>query len=183
MTLLRSRRECLPLVGAVLTAVVLAVPEPAAAEFNLLRALVQPVFPPNSGYYNRGRGYYRGAARSRPPRDRDSANESASQDRFSDRLLASLAPSTKSQAAIFKSIAPSAALGAVGSTDDLMQPGTSGTAEAIGEEAKRDYIKLIGDVIKQLKDQMARQKSTSEGDITEYAIQQLLQYPTGRASI
>ncbi|MGO9007295.1 MAG: hypothetical protein ACLQIQ_19505 [Beijerinckiaceae bacterium] len=155
-----------------------AVPEPATAQFSsllggLMSGAFRPGYRPHGGYYQRGRRYSSHHSRSRS--DSDRADDNSSQDISSDRnnhVLAALAPATAVQTGVFKSIASSTVLGPVGSTDDLKQPGETTKTEVGLEEAKRDFVNAIGNLIEKFKNQMKGQKSSNDGDITEYAIEQ-----------
>lgn len=86
-----------------------------------------------------------------------------------DRIRATLAPATKIQTAVLKTLVPSAVLGAVGSTDDFNRLG-----EVTSKERERDYTAHIEDLIRQFKQQVRQQKAIGEGDITAYAIEQAI---------
>lgn len=79
-------------------------------------------------------------------------------------VLASLAPSSKQQVVVLKSIYPSAALGVVGVSQETKRVGETTT-----DETKRDDTAAISDLINRFK--QAAQKATREGDITQHSIQ------------
>jgi hypothetical protein len=85
-------------------------------------------------------------------------------DAGSTKALASLAPPSKVQVAMLKTVVPSSKLGSVGSIDDLDQLGA-----AASKESERDYLSRIETLIKKFKDK--QQASTEEGDITAHAIE------------
>lgn len=116
----------------------------------------------------------RSGQRSRQPSraTASTSDESPSRDTVPPRsaqILATSAPSTKTQTAVLKTLIPSAVLGTVGSTDDFNRLG-----EAISKERERDYTAHIEDLIRQFKQQARKQNAIGEGDITAYAIEQAI---------
>jgi hypothetical protein len=175
--------------GSMVTAAVMAlavgvdvVPQPAFAQFDgfagaLIGAAVGhmmrgPSYPGGSYYAPRPRaakhyyGHAPGASAASAPPDATSTPPAngESTDARSTRVLATLAPPSKVQVAVLKDVVPNAALGSVGSTDDLNRVGA-----AQSKEGERDYINRIETMIERFRSQ--QQRSTGEGDITAHGIE------------
>lgn len=97
----------------------------------------------------------------------DTPASSDSGDQRGSKVLATLAPPSKVQVAVLKDVVPNAALGAVGSTDDLNRAGA-----AQSKEGERDYISRIEKMLERFRAQ--QQRSTGEGDITAHGIETAL---------
>ncbi|HEX8165107.1 MAG TPA: hypothetical protein VF601_04875 [Beijerinckiaceae bacterium] len=81
------------------------------------------------------------------------------------RALAALAPSSKQQLTVLKSISAAPTLGSVGTNEDAARIG-----ETTVDEASRDNTAAIQRLIDRFKKES--QRSTKEGDITQHSIQQ-----------
>jgi hypothetical protein len=165
-------KKNIALASTLLTGVAFFEPVPASAQFGgfagaLLGAALSHGYRGGGRYYG-SRSHGSRAGRSHNPDDANSVDtDSASSKERDKKIFASLAVPSRTQTAVFKSLVPTNALGAVGASDDIDKlEQTSSTDE------DRDYTKLIGDLIEKFTKSEAKQEASGEGDITEHAILQ-----------
>ena len=163
------RSAAIPLLSAVLMTAPLV--ETAHAQFRasvfgaIAGGIIGGVIGGQSRGYGRQREVYR--SQGRAPRGRDGEPRGGVTPAEETRALASLAPpSSKTQLAMLKSIFPAAALGAVGSLDDLREVGRTDQ-----KDSDRDYAESLRTFITRFETEQKNQKSNSEGDVTLNAVE------------
>jgi hypothetical protein len=96
----------------------------------------------------------------------------------SNRTLASLGVSQRTQTIVLKAITPAESLNSVGSTDDKNQVGATSS-----RDDERDYTKRIISLIDKFKRTERAENASGEGDITEHAILQAVDDAYKRADL
>jgi hypothetical protein len=101
--------------------------------------------------------------------DDDSGSSQAPSRNERDRALASIAPATKEQTAVFKSITASGVIGVVGAKAQ------NEVGQTFSNEEDRDYMAKIKTILDRFVDAQRKANDKSRGDVTAHAIEQSLE--------
>jgi hypothetical protein len=146
-----------------------ALPDAAQAQFGIpgmpnVRIKI-PNVPNVQGGHNR-QGSSRGTRRAKGDDDSSSSPPSRNE---RDRALASIAPPTKEQTAVLKSITASGVIGAVGAKAQ------NEVGQTFSNEEDRDYTAKIKEILNEFAEAQRKANDKSRGDVTAHAIEQSME--------
>jgi hypothetical protein len=160
--------------GALVAVGCVGLPDPAQAQFGL--PIPGGIRIPGI-ILGPGGAPRQGSRRSSRSKDDDSSSSSSSSSSDNtppsrsdrDRALSSIAPPTRDQTVVLKSITASGVVGVVGGKDQNQ------VGQTFSNEQDRDYTAKIKAILKQFEDAQRKANDKSRGDVTEHAIERSLE--------